>query len=993
LTSKPGTTGRFDGDARTICSPRLDRGGVVELLERVRAIFDVTYEIEEELPGGGMSRLFIATDRELQRRVVIKILPPELTSEMMTSRFKRESEVTARLQHPHILPVISAGVRDGLLYYVTPFIEGESLRHRLEREGQLPLRDAMRLLREVADALSFAHKLGVVHRDIKPENILIQDGHAVLADFGIAAALSGPDGETLAERLTRTGMSVGTVGYMSPEQSLGERHLDGRADIYALGVVGHEMIAGAPPFSGTTAQAVMMAHIADTPERLDDIRDDVPPMVVSAICRALQKDPADRYQTAGELRDALEDPTATSVNFTRAFRLRRLRRHRRAMAIGIPVFLASTAAVMVGIREWRARRAPEPYILVAVAPFNALGPGLELWREGMVDLMTRNLDGAGPLRTVSPTLAIRDFPTVTNLAAAKALAIRMRAQYALFGNVTGSGAEDSVRVRGSLVNMATNEVWEFERRAASVDAGADSLTLAVLEQLGRTHRIGAVRRVSLGSASVSAMRAFLQGEQFYRRTSWDTAGALYQRAITIDTGFALALRRQAEVSGWFNGGDSLARALHLRAGRHNHGLAPRDSLLVSADSLRAALFTMAIDSLDWTKVRRLFAIVNDAAARYPDDPEVWYAVGEARFHLGYGKLAHTTERDVLDAFDRSISLDSSIAPAYVHAIELAFTLDGEAKGRRYARSYLSHDPTGPDADGIALLERMLSRQAGDAARLDAMADSVSAKALFYAWLPIRRWPDSAETALRLLRSLERRPARADPGTVDSAQMRRNLSLELAYRGRMREAYLSQGNVPSRLVADLSLFGTIPADSAAAIFGRWQRAHLPQAYNFMPWLATRGDTGALRALTTSAQAGRTTGTRGQQRAAGYNALAAAAYLALARRDSSEALVRFLALPDTLCLGCYMDRYSTARLLAAAGRLPEAEALLSERLYWTLTPAEIWILAEHGRVAARRGNARAAAESYSRVIRAWERGDPEVQHVVSGARQGLIALRTH
>src|SRR5437762_11248655 len=211
--------------ASSILSARVEN-----LIEILRTSFADSYRVEDEMRGGGMSRLFRATDLALNRKVVIKILPPELTSDMMIARFKRESEVTAHLQHPNILPIITAGAREGLMFYVMPLISGESLRERLRRDKQLPINDAVRILCEVASALSYAHKQGVIHRDIKPENILLQDGHAVLADFGLGAALTLP-GETPHSRITRTGMSMGTVGYMAPEQSLGGT-VDHRADIY-----------------------------------------------------------------------------------------------------------------------------------------------------------------------------------------------------------------------------------------------------------------------------------------------------------------------------------------------------------------------------------------------------------------------------------------------------------------------------------------------------------------------------------------------------------------------------------------------------------------------------------------------------------------------------------------------------------------------------------------------------------------------------------------
>ena len=270
------------------------------LLERLRKIFADTYRVEQELKGGGMSRLFRATDLALNRLVVIKILPPELTSDVLAARFKRESEVTARLKHQNILPILDSGLRDDLMFYVMPFVAGESLRERLNREIHLPVREAISILSDVASALSYAHKQGVIHRDVKPENILLQGWNVYLADFGIAAAFVLP-GETPATRLTRTGMSMGTVGYMAPEQSLAERDVDHRADIYALGVVAHEMLAGMPPFTGATTQAIIAANLIQPPPRLDLLRAETPGPICKAIAKALEKDPAKRFQDAAEL--------------------------------------------------------------------------------------------------------------------------------------------------------------------------------------------------------------------------------------------------------------------------------------------------------------------------------------------------------------------------------------------------------------------------------------------------------------------------------------------------------------------------------------------------------------------------------------------------------------------------------------------------------------------------------------------------------------------
>lgn len=268
----------------------------------MQAALGDAFRVEREIHGGGMSRLFLATEVSLNRLVVVKLLPPEFTSEVSAARFKQEMEIAARLQHPHILPVLTAAAPEGLLYYVTPYVAGESLRGRMEREGALPVPDAVRLLAEVADALAFAHGQGVIHRDIKPENILLEGRHAVLADFGIARALME---SRTGDRLTATGLSVGTPGYMSPEQIAGSRDIDSRSDVYSLAVVAYEMLSGRAPFGGTTPQAVLAANLSENPSPLHELRAEVPVGLSALLGRALSKDPSDRFANAAEFSEAL----------------------------------------------------------------------------------------------------------------------------------------------------------------------------------------------------------------------------------------------------------------------------------------------------------------------------------------------------------------------------------------------------------------------------------------------------------------------------------------------------------------------------------------------------------------------------------------------------------------------------------------------------------------------------------------------------------------
>ena len=277
-----------------------------DLFERLQNALGDAYDLERELARTVMSRLFVASEVSLSRQVVIKVLRPEVASEVSASRFKQEMAFSAQLQHPNILPVLTAGLTDDLMYYVMPYLSGESLRDRLTREGMLPLEDAVRILRELAEALAFAHTRGIVHRDVKPENILLEEGHAVLTDFGVARALLEAQlGESLTESLTEPGTAIGTPGYMSPEQAAGEHDIDARADVYAIAVVGYEMLAGEPVFKGATPRAILAAHLMSEPMPIQELRADTPPEFAAAIAKGLAKDPADRFQSATEFHAAV----------------------------------------------------------------------------------------------------------------------------------------------------------------------------------------------------------------------------------------------------------------------------------------------------------------------------------------------------------------------------------------------------------------------------------------------------------------------------------------------------------------------------------------------------------------------------------------------------------------------------------------------------------------------------------------------------------------
>ncbi len=335
-------------------------------IARLHASLTGRYTIERELGAGGMATVYLAHDLKHDRDVAVKVLHPELALALGGDRFLAEIRTTAKLQHPHILPLLDSGSADGQLYYVMPLVAGESLRARLERERQLPISDAVRIASEVAGALDYAHRHGVIHRDIKPENILLHDGSAMVADFGIALAVQTVGGP----RMTQTGLSLGTPHYMSPEQAMGDRQVDARTDVYSLGAVTYEMLCGDPPFTGSSAQAIVAKMMTERPTPPHTVRDTVPPAVEFAVLTALAKLPADRFATAAEFAAALGNPgAATTIQHTLVATRPRMKR---TLAVLAAVALAASAAAVWG---WlRPVTSKEPVMRVAIT----MSPGQEI---------------------------------------------------------------------------------------------------------------------------------------------------------------------------------------------------------------------------------------------------------------------------------------------------------------------------------------------------------------------------------------------------------------------------------------------------------------------------------------------------------------------------------------------------------------------------------------------------------------------------------------
>ncbi|HUG28474.1 MAG TPA: serine/threonine-protein kinase, partial [Gemmatimonadales bacterium] len=475
------------------------------------------YRIERELGAGGMATVYLAQDLKHDRPVAIKVLRPELAVAIGAERFLREIATTANLRHPHILPLYDSGEAAGLLFYVMPFVDGESLRTRLERDRQLPLEDALRISREVADALSYAHARGVIHRDIKPENILLEGNHAVVADFGIARAVDAAGGA----QLTETGLAIGTPTYMSPEQAAGNQDLDGRSDLYALACVLYEMLAGQPPFSGPTAESLVRQHIMVDAPPVTNLRPAVPAGVAAALQRALAKTPADRFNPVAQFSEALRGQAASAaIPTTGLVSPANGRGVGRWAAVGAAVLIAA-AALAYGLRG-------SPVVdsgdlsSIAVLPFTDMSAAgdMEYFGDGMAEEILNALAGLPGLKVAGRTSS---FSFKDKGADLKSIGAALGVGTLLEGSVRRSA--DRIRITAQLIRASDqSHLW-----SETFDRGFDEDVFAIQDEIARA--IVTALQVQLGgraAPSIAAQRgtdnleaynAYLLGRfQWNRRT-------------------------------------------------------------------------------------------------------------------------------------------------------------------------------------------------------------------------------------------------------------------------------------------------------------------------------------------------------------------------------------------------------------------------------------------------------------------------------------------
>jgi serine/threonine-protein kinase len=951
---------------------------VTDQAARLAAALAGRYRIERELGRGGMATVYLAEDVKHRRHVAIKVLQPELTAALGPERFLREIEISARLDHPHILPLYDSGAADGFLYYVMPFVEGESLRDRLNRERQLPLDDALAIAREVADALSYAHSHDVVHRDVKPENILLAGGHARVADFGIARAISAAGGD----RLTATGLAIGTPAYMSPEQAMGSAELDGRSDLYSLGCVLYEMLGGEPPFTGSTVESVVRQHVSADPRPITTIRPAVPSQVASALMRALAKVPADRFSPAAQFAEALRVPPsagggepgvqAPGLATRRAARMRALLLGGVALAVAAGGFLAAralgigpgAAAVGSGVAAQRERllladfenRTPDPTHGATVT---------ELMRIGLAQSrVVTILDPSQVARLLE--LMQRDpsqgFPATVAMEAAE----RGGVNAVITGEVRAVGSRLALSAR--LVSPGGEVLAAQQETAAGPDelvAAVDRLSRSLRQQFGESLR--SIRRNKpldqVTTGSMRALRLYSQGMQASNQGDDVRAVDLLEEAVAEDSTFAMGYRKLAIILS--NRAELRSRAVEAaaRAYEHRDRLTERERLAVTA-----AYYTVVSGNRD-----RTISAYRTLLDAYPDDYLALNNLG-----VIYSQLRDHAR--AAEYYRRALAVDSTVR---LHYSNLASALSQQKQFDSAAvilDRFESRFPENPEVI-IARVIHAAQRKDFEAARrlgdslMAAQRGTVFWEAIAYEWL-------ATLAAMRGQLELARRQwSRAFTLTAE-----RNLPgpfLTRAARRAIAETLLTGDREAGRRALDEAL-ARYPLGSLEPLDRPY--GHLAMAYATV----ARPETARRLLAEYDAAADADHGREAQAWAHGARGV-----IALAEErygDATHALRRFDEQSD--CATCALAWLAQAYDRAAQG---DSARILLERLVETPSAA-VWYDAGHlargyrrlGELYEQRGEPDRAAEYYGRLVELWAQADPALQPQVGEVRAALTRI---
>jgi serine/threonine-protein kinase len=997
-----------------------------------------------------MSRVFVAEDASLGRTVVIKVLAPELAASLNAERFKREIMLAAQLQHPHIVPVLAAGIADENPYFVMPFVVGESLRNRLIGETGLPLSETVSVLRDVAKALAFAHAQGVVHRDIKPDNVLLAGGSAVVTDFGIAKAISSAAVAAPGGTLTQVGTSLGTPAYMSPEQAAGDPNADSRSDFYSFGVMAYEMIAGRTPFHDRAPHALIMAHIAEPPEPIERLVPSVPSPLAHLVMRCLSKNPADRPQSAKEILEDLEDidlsgqrvrsgPNAVrtaeyakSVAETRidtgphayadgtvlmdtpAIQSRKPGSRSRAIIAGLAV-VAVAAIAFTGFRMLKATGGGDlDEQSLAVLPFRVASadPSHHYLREGMVDLIAAKLSGED-LRALEPRTMLdawrqaggTDSNDLSRDASLK-LARDLKAGKALLGDVVGTPNRLVLTV--SLLGVKNGD----QITRVSVEGPPDSLASLVnqiaTQLLTQTSGEAAARMTNLSSTSLPALRAYLDGQGRLRRGDAVNAAKDFDRALKEDSTFALAGLGLRLAAAWYGDQPLGNRGIDI-AWREKARLSPRDQALLVA--LAGPRYPALSSNVDVYKAREQYL------SMVPDNAEAWYLLADQIFHYGSAMGIPDWENRALAGFKKAMELDSTYLPGYTHAMPLAPSMGDTAF---FARAFRLRSAADTSSFWRAQTDWYLAARRGDeaeaakifqykGARPENNLSGIIRHMLFdgtgarYVKPAVDMFIPLAPTdADRRGRSRYAHDVMLDLGRPADATRylaaSKDSALDFnAFIITVRDAEL--GQVPeqqaSEAVRVLSQYESKPdaADSA----GRAVQRAIVRVME--PWRIAHGDTSqtrrSLQRLRLFARDARNDQINAELEIAFVEMLHADAARSPSLRRSVERLDSLILQLDVAAAPPSRLAQQTivgARMWEKVGDLPRALSLVGRYAVWSneAMPYLGLQLREQGRIAARTGDRKRAVRAYEHYLGMRATAEPSVMPQVDSVRRELAAI---
>ncbi len=960
------------------------------LLDDLQNALGGSYRLLRELGGGGMSRVYLAEETALGRQVVIKVLPPELAAGINVERFRREIQLAAKLQHPHVVPLLAAGRAGDLLFYTMPFIEGESLRAKLTREGELPVVDAVRLLRDVVDALAYAHEQGVLHRDIKPDNVLVSRNHGLVTDFGVAKALSEAAAGQAPTGFTSAGVAMGTPTYMAPEQATADPTIDHRADIYSVGIMAYEMLAGHPPFAGRTPQQLLAAHVNRPPEPLGTVRSSIPPDLAAVVMRCLEKRPADRWQRADELLRALE-AVATPGTGT-------------ASTVATPAARPAAAPPAQGRKGFRAA-------LGAAAMIAGLGAGALLLRVAGI-LPGQSLVERGVLKDREPILVaefrsppadsalggavteafridLAQSPKVTVVQPeyvqqvlarmqrdprarlepdlAREVAIRDGIKAFVAGEVVHAGTAFVISARLIATRSGDALVALRENAADStrILAAIDRLSRGMRERIGGS--LGTVqageRLEDVTTPSLEALRKYSLALGANREGDTERSIALLRDAVELDTGFAMAYRKLGVVISNSGGRRSEQVRAFTEAYDHRDRLTDRERYLT-----QAAYETYVTGDQD-----RAITAYRSLLDLYPSDT---YALN----NLSIALMELRDYRQAADLSRRAIVASPDDATFYLNLIGAQVGLgqaDSAEATLRLMRSKTRGDPY------ISMV---------DVAFLSARGEYDSAAAVVRRVQDARRdspnWRTMTSAALATLATTQGRLAQADG------------YLQAAVQGSEAE------NLPERALlyevgrAGLDLWYRGQPERARrkadAALQRWPLERLNPADR--PYLelavfwaeAGRPD----RARTLVAEYDRLV-PEGMKRAAATLRHAALGSIALAERRPDAAVSEFRLQDQGDCEVCALG--DLGRAYDNAGQADSAiavyERYTGKPYVYRMFSDAIWLGRTYyrlGELYEERGEPAKAAENYAKLVQLWQDADPELRTKVLDAKARLKAL---